>query len=143
MTEVSAPSSEPTGAPADESTQASSRRLAWGYGLASTTEAGVVLDTWYPNPQLGAAPEHAGPYSVPADLASLEGTDPHREIRQTIVCTAIDLDVEPAGTADAYLRLHLLSHRLVRPNDVNLTGIFGVLPNVVWTNHGPCPADDF
>jgi 2,3,4,5-tetrahydropyridine-2-carboxylate N-succinyltransferase len=60
-----------------------------------------------------------------------------------VVRTVIDLDAEPVDTADAYLRLHLLSHRLVRPHGLNLTGLFGVLPNVVWTNHGPCAVDDF
>jgi 2,3,4,5-tetrahydropyridine-2-carboxylate N-succinyltransferase len=49
----------------------------------------------------------------------------------------------PADVPDAYLRLHLLSHRLVRPNTINLDGLFGVLTNVVWTSHGPCPVDDF
>ncbi len=133
MTEVSSTSPTP----------ASASRLAWGYGLASSTEAGAVLDTWYPAPQLGAAPADSGPYAVPADLASLEGTDPHRKVRLHVVRTEIDLDAEPKDTPDAYLRLHLLSHRLVQPNTINLTGIFGALPNVVWTNHGPCPAEDF
>ena len=55
----------------------------------------------------------------------------------------IDLDAAPADTADAYLRLHLLSHRLVSPATINLDGIFGVLPNVVWTSAGPCAVDDF
>jgi 2,3,4,5-tetrahydropyridine-2-carboxylate N-succinyltransferase len=50
---------------------------------------------------------------------------------------AADLDLPPADSADAYLRLHLLSHRLVRPNSMNLDGIFGVLPNVCWTSLGP------
>ena len=54
-----------------------------------------------------------------------------------------DLDSPPADTADAYLRLHLLSHRLVAPNSINLDGIFAALPNVVWTNHGPCAVDGF
>jgi 2,3,4,5-tetrahydropyridine-2,6-dicarboxylate N-succinyltransferase len=48
----------------------------------------------------------------------------------------------PADAHDAYLRLHLLSHRLVRPNSINVTGIFGLLPNVAWTNFGPCPLED-
>jgi len=132
MTEVSSTSPETAAQP----------RLAWGYGLAGSTEAGTVLDTWYPAPQLGAAGSDS-PYAVPADLASLEGTDPHRKVRLHVVRTEIDLDAEPKDTPDAYLRLHLLSHRLVRPNSINLNGIFGVLPNVVWTNHGPCPAEDF
>ena len=62
---------------------------------------------------------------------------------QTVVRTVIDLDAAPADAADAYLRLHLLSHRLVAPHGLNLTGIFGVLANVVWTSHGPCSVEDF
>ena len=118
-------------------------RTAWGYGLATVTDTGTVLDTWYPAPALGDAPADAGPHAVPADLASLEDADPHRRVRQTVVRTVIDLDAAPADVPDAYLRLHLLSHRLVAPHGVNLTGVFGVLANVAWTNHGPCSPDDF
>jgi len=143
MTEVTAPSSDPTSSPGDDRTHSSAPRLAWGFGLATGTDAGAVLDTWYPSPQLGPAPGPTGPYDVPAGLAALEETDPHRGVRQAVVRIVIDLDAEPADVPDAYLRLHLLSHRLVRPNTINLTGIFGVLPNVVWTNHGPCPVDGF
>src|SRR5690606_38271094 len=46
-------------------------------------------------------------------------------------------------THDAYLRLHLLSNRLVQPHGANLDGIFGLLNNVVWTNHGPCAVEGF
>ena len=60
-----------------------------------------------------------------------------------VVRTVIDLDAPPADTADAYLRLHLLSHRLVQPHGQNLDGLFGVLPNVVWTDRGPCAVDGF
>jgi 2,3,4,5-tetrahydropyridine-2-carboxylate N-succinyltransferase len=143
MTEVSAATSEPTGSPDDARSQPPAPRLAWAVGLATITEAGAVLDTWYPKPQLGAAPPRPGPYDIPADLAALEESDPQRAVRQTIVRTAIDLDAAPADVPDAYLRLHLLSHRLVRPNGLDLTGIFGVLPNVVWTNHGPCAVEGF
>ena len=114
-------------------------RTAWGYGLATVTDTGTVLDTWYPAPALGDAPADAGPHAVPADLASLEDADPHRRVRQTVVRTVIDLDAAPADVPDA----HLLSHRLVAPHGVNLTGVFGVLANVAWTNHGPCSPDDF
>jgi 2,3,4,5-tetrahydropyridine-2,6-dicarboxylate N-succinyltransferase len=55
----------------------------------------------------------------------------------------IDLDTPPATTSDAYLRLHLLSHRLVRPRSINLDGIFSSLPNVVWTSAGPCSIEGF
>jgi 2,3,4,5-tetrahydropyridine-2-carboxylate N-succinyltransferase len=116
---------------------------AWGYGLATITEAGVTLDTWYPHPELGPAPEDPLSYAIPADLGALEGVDPRRGVRQVVVRTVIDLDAPPADVPDAYLRLHLLSHRLVAPHGVNVNGVFGVLPNVVWTDHGPCAVDDF
>jgi 2,3,4,5-tetrahydropyridine-2,6-dicarboxylate N-succinyltransferase len=143
MTEVNTPTSEPAVDPDNGGTPAPTSRQAWGYGLATITDAGEVLDTWYPHPHVGTAPDRPGPYGVPADLASLEQTDPHRRVRQSVVRTVIDLDVPPADVPDAYLRLHLLSHRLVHPHGVDLTGLFGVLPNVVWTNHGPCPVADF
>ena len=64
-------------------------------------------------------------------------------MRRDVVRTVIDLDHPPVDVPDAYLRLHLLSHRLVRPHEVNLDGIFGVLPNVVWTSAGPCAVEGF
>ncbi|MEO9239957.1 MAG: DapH/DapD/GlmU-related protein, partial [Jatrophihabitantaceae bacterium] len=64
-------------------------------------------------------------------------------VRTEIVRTELTLAAEPVDAADIYLRLHLLSHRLVQPHGLNLTGIFGLLANVVWTNHGPCPVDGF
>ncbi len=118
-------------------------RTAWGLGLATTTTEGQVLDVWYPAPRLGEAPDDVGPYAVPADLASLEGTDPARGVVLRVVRTVIDLDTAPADAADAYLRLHLLSHRLVRPHGQNLDGLFGVLANVVWTSAGPCAVEGF
>jgi 2,3,4,5-tetrahydropyridine-2-carboxylate N-succinyltransferase len=118
-------------------------RTAWGYGLATITEAGQVLDAWYPAPAMGPAPRDAGAYGIPSELTSLEATDPRREVRTQVVRVEIDLDAAPATAPDAYLRLHLLSHRLVRPHEVDLTGIFGVLANVVWTSSGPCAVDGF
>lgn len=118
-------------------------RTAWGYGLATTAVTGTVLDTWYPEPALGDAPPTAAP---PRELASLTGVREDvadRGVRIDVMLCEIDLDVPPADTSDAYLRLHLLSHRLVRPHGLNLEGIFSVLPNVVWTTLGPCPVDDF
>jgi 2,3,4,5-tetrahydropyridine-2,6-dicarboxylate N-succinyltransferase len=120
-----------------------STRTAWGYGLATVTDHGTTLDTWYPFPQLGAAPPDAAPQSVPVELAALEDTDPQRGVRQVVLRTVVDLDRPPVDVPDAYLRLHLLSHRLLRPHGCDLTGLFGVLVNVVWTNHGPCAVDDF
>ena len=119
-----------------------SERSAWGYGLATVTTGGQVLDTWYPSPALGPA-DTEDPYGPPAALAAAAKEDPRRGVRAQVVYVAIDLDAAPADPSDAYLRLHLLSHRLVRPNTINLDGIFGVLNNVVWTNVGPCPVEDF
>jgi 2,3,4,5-tetrahydropyridine-2-carboxylate N-succinyltransferase len=126
-----------------ETTAQRPSREAWGYGLATITEAGATLDTWYPHPQLGPAPEDPLSHAIPADLGALEGVDPRRGVRQVVVRTVINLDAPPEGVPDAYLRLHLLSHRLVVPHGVNVDGIFGVLPNVVWTDHGPCAVDGF
>jgi 2,3,4,5-tetrahydropyridine-2-carboxylate N-succinyltransferase len=118
-------------------------REAWGYGLATITDAGATLDTWYPRPQLGLPPDARMSHAIPADLGALEGVDPRRGVRLVVVRTVIELDAPPKDVPDAYLRLHLLSHRLVAPHGQNLSGIFGVLLNVVWTDHGPCAVDDF
>ncbi|HET7476653.1 MAG TPA: 2,3,4,5-tetrahydropyridine-2,6-dicarboxylate N-succinyltransferase [Dermatophilaceae bacterium] len=121
-------------------------RPAWGWGLATIVRRGAgdgqVLDTWYPTPALGPA----GPddmYAAPPELSAAAKEDPRRGVRLTVLHTEIDLDRPPVDAPDAYLRLHLLSHRLVQPNSINLDGIFGVLANVVWTSLGPCAVDDF
>ncbi|HET8957207.1 MAG TPA: 2,3,4,5-tetrahydropyridine-2,6-dicarboxylate N-succinyltransferase, partial [Microcella sp.] len=117
---------------------------AWGYGLATVREStGEVLDTWFPHPALGTLPEGRDPHIVPAEIEHLEGGDERRGVRLEARTVAIALDVAPASTADAYLRLHLLSHRLVAPNTLNLDGIFGHLPIVTWTTAGPVHPDDF
>ncbi|MBO3096572.1 2,3,4,5-tetrahydropyridine-2,6-dicarboxylate N-succinyltransferase [Cellulomonas dongxiuzhuiae] len=125
-------------------------RTAWGLGLATVTDAGTTLDVWYPAPALGAPPatlDVDDPASVRRhaadDLAACERVDPARGVRVTLVATVADLDAPLASTADAYLRLHLLSHRLVAPHGQNLDGLFAVLPNVVWTDRGPCAVEDF
>ncbi|QWZ08528.1 2,3,4,5-tetrahydropyridine-2,6-dicarboxylate N-succinyltransferase [Nocardioides panacis] len=117
---------------------------AWGDGLA--TYAGVegeggVLDTWYPSPRLGAPDDVPG---SPVELARLEGVDEVRGVRRRVVRTVVtDLQAPPADPQDAWLRLHLLSHRLVAPHTVSLEGVFGLLANVVWTDAGPCAVDGF
>ena len=117
-------------------------RLAWGYGLATVAGDGTVLDTWFPEPRLGALPAGRDRWIAPAELESLAGDDQRRNVRIDIVTVDIDLDTPPSTTPDAYLRLHLLSHLLVKPNTVNLDGIFAHLPIVAWTNAGPVlPAD--
>ncbi|MDQ0258492.1 2,3,4,5-tetrahydropyridine-2,6-dicarboxylate N-succinyltransferase [Sinomonas atrocyanea] len=132
-------------------------RAAHGFGLATIhvapsatgADEATVLDVWFPAPALGEAAEHLADDAVvdaaPAELvdAAENGSDADRGTQTKVVFVQIDLDRAPADTADAYLRLHLLSHRLVRPNTVNLDGLFGKLPNVVWTNFGPCHPTGF
>ena len=113
-------------------------RTAWGWGLA-TMHATGALDTYFPAPQLGEGDAE----DAPPELAAAETEDPVRGVRTQLVRTIIDLDAPPADTADAYLRLHLLSSRLAAPRTINLEGIFGVLPNVVWTSAGPCAVAGF
>lgn len=117
----------------------SAARPAWGWGLATVHVSGEVLDTWYPTPALG----EAGDTEAPEMLLALIADDADRQIRRTVVRVHINLDAAPTGVSDAYLRLHLLSHRLVKPREVNLDGVFTVLPNVVWTTAGPCSPTDF
>jgi 2,3,4,5-tetrahydropyridine-2-carboxylate N-succinyltransferase len=124
-----------------------SERRAWGFGLTTSVadgpNAGRVLDTWFPMPMLGAQPADA---NAPYELASLTGTNEStydRGVHLDVTVRDIDLDVAPADAVDVYLRLHLLSHRLVEPHGVNLDGVFGLLANVVWTNLGPCPVENF
>jgi 2,3,4,5-tetrahydropyridine-2,6-dicarboxylate N-succinyltransferase len=114
-------------------------RVAWGWGLASIHASDQVLDTYFPSPRLGVADDSA----APAALISAGVDDEAREVRTEVVLVEVDLNAPPADTSDAYLRLHLLSHRLVRPHSINLDGIFGSLPNVVWTSAGPCAIEGF
>ena len=115
-------------------------RPAHGWGLASVHASGQVLDTWFPNPTLGQATVTDPPKALVAAALVDDGV---RAVRLDPVLTEIDLDAPPADVSDAYLRLHLLSARACAPRTINLTGIFAVLPNVVWTNFGPCAVDGF
>jgi 2,3,4,5-tetrahydropyridine-2-carboxylate N-succinyltransferase len=102
---------------------------------------GGVLDTWYPSPRLGPPDPDL---DAPSDLARLEGVDETRGVRRLVVHTvAEDLQAPPTSSQDVWLRLHLLSHRLVVPHAVSLEGVFGLLANVVWTDAGPCAVTDF
>jgi 2,3,4,5-tetrahydropyridine-2-carboxylate N-succinyltransferase len=101
-------------------------------GLASFV-GGKVLDVWYPDPT-----------DADADLSPLATVDEARGVEQRPIVTEIsDLSAPPADPADAYLRLHLISHRRFKPHDISVEGIFGILNNVVWTTEGPCDVDDF
>lgn len=102
------------------------------------TFEGAILDTWFPEPHLGEMPPNP-----PAFLASLVGRDDERQVVRELVSVGIELEDAPTNASDAYLRLHLLSHRLIPPHGLSLVGIFGILNNVVWTSHGPCAVEGF
>lgn len=137
---------------------------AYGNGFATLTDSGEVLDTWFFEFDLGSADAGAtdagaaeagtqvldltdASTSAPDSfrpLANLVGTDEVRGTRRVAVTTTIaDLDAPPADAYDAYLRLHLISGRKIQPHGCNLDGLFGLLSNVVWTNHGPCAVPGF
>jgi 2,3,4,5-tetrahydropyridine-2-carboxylate N-succinyltransferase len=111
--------------------------LAHGHGIA-TLSGSTVLDVWFPTPALGAL------VGKPAQsLLDAVGTDDVRKVRREVVSREIDINQPPQDAVDAYLRLHLLSHRLVKPHGLSLDGIFGLLTNVVWTSAGPCAVEGF
>jgi 2,3,4,5-tetrahydropyridine-2-carboxylate N-succinyltransferase len=104
-------------------------------GLATIAD-GTVIDTWFPIPALGT---HA--VDVPGISAAIDSSEIRGVSVETVTTVIPDLSAPPVDTSDAYLRLHLLSARLVRPRSINLDGIFGLLPNVAWTSLGPVPID--
>ncbi|MCB1001171.1 MAG: 2,3,4,5-tetrahydropyridine-2,6-dicarboxylate N-succinyltransferase [Acidimicrobiales bacterium] len=109
---------------------------AWGRGLATVTSDGVVLDTWFREYGLGEAP--AGGLD---EYVAAERHDDLRDVDVRAVSLTIDTDDAPADASDAYLRLHLLSGRVMRPRTINLDGVFGKLANVAWTSAGPAPIE--
>jgi 2,3,4,5-tetrahydropyridine-2-carboxylate N-succinyltransferase len=129
---------------------------ACGVGLATVATDGTVLDTWFPHPKLtdlnstdskGGSERlstQAAAEALGESVTALLGPDDARGVEVVAVRTTITgLADAPADAHDVYLRLHLLSHRLVRPHGQNMDGVFGLLSNVVWTNHGPCPVEGF
>ena len=132
---------------------------AWGFGLATVDDAsGSLVEVFFPEPRLGpdGAPalalgetigvdgETAGAAGYAELSAAASATDERRGVRGAVVYVAVaDLDAPPNGVADGYLRLHLLSHRLVEPRGVNVDGLLGMLPNVAWSDRGPFLADQY
>lgn len=110
---------------------------AWGRGLATVTDDGTVLDTWFREVGLGDEPM---PEAFEA-YTTAQRHDETRRVHVRAVQITIDTADKPDGASDAYLRLHLLSHRLMKPREQNLDGLFGQLTNVAWTNLGPAPVD--
>jgi len=126
---------------------------AWGLGLATLTEENVVLDAWFPDGKLAVGePALELPTNTPLAPAETEallglmpgtvGPRPLRGLHSTGVFVRIDsLTDPPKDTFDVWLRLHLLSHRMIKPHEATMDGVFGLLANVAWTSAGPCPPD--
>lgn len=117
-------------------------------GIATLTSDHTVLDVWYPTPEhgpvSGSGHRVLSGDEVPAELAPLLGADAERRVERIAVRVEIeDLTQAPTDAYDGYLRLHLISHRLIKPHFANMDGLFGKLTNVVWTNFGPCAVDGF
>lgn len=110
---------------------------AWGSGLTTIAEDGTVLDAWFPQPVLGSIPTGHDRWLAPAWLEELAVPDKRRGVHIDFITCEIDLQNSPVSTPDAYLRLHLLSHRIVRPNSISLAGLYAQLVTVAWTNAGP------
>ena len=113
----------------------SQSQIATATGLA-TYSANVLLDVWYPQPALGDKAVHVTGLERGIDTDALRG------VRVEVITTTSDLAAAPKDAADAYLRLHLLSHRLVAPRTINLDGLFGLLTNVAWTSLGPVAVEN-
>jgi 2,3,4,5-tetrahydropyridine-2-carboxylate N-succinyltransferase len=137
---------------------------AWAVGLATLTTDGRVLDAWFPEPRLDASvtelselgeqrPTESGTVHLSAevagrllgvDVSGWLGHDEARDVNRSAVLTFVEsLSDPPVDAYDVYLRLHLLSHRLVAPHGANLEGVFGLMTNAVWTTLGPCPVENF
>lgn len=116
---------------------------AWGMGLATIAADGTILDTYFPKPQLGAAPTGDAVYLMDKDFDALIGKDPRRNVEVKAVRTEINLNDPVSSTPDAYLRLHLLSHLLVKPNTMNLENLYAHLPIVAFSSIGPISVLDY
>ena len=110
-------------------------RSACALGVA-TMAGDTVLDAWFPAPVLGTTAA-----DVPGIGSAIDSDEIRGVVTRTVTVTVDDLDAPPADALDAYLRLHLLSHRLAAPRSLNLDGIFGLLTNVAWSSIGPIPVD--
>ena len=114
----------------------SAQQSAFGIGIATQNEAGQILECWFHTLGLGTK---TGTDKYPELLT----TDEIRKVKRINLGIEIDLNKPAKDVADVYLRLQLLSHRIVKPHGLNLEGIFNILPNLVWSSVGPCEVATF
>lgn len=112
---------------------------AYGFGIATQNLAGSILECSFYQLGLGNAPTN----NMDSNFKSLIGEDPIRKVKKVAIEVIINLNDKPKDAVDVYLRLHLLSHRLVKPHGANLDEIFSLLSNVVWTSAGACAVEGF
>jgi 2,3,4,5-tetrahydropyridine-2-carboxylate N-succinyltransferase len=126
--------------------------FAFAVGIATTNQRGTILDCFFPRPVRapdaaleGAIRTLGGPpcqMLAPEQLGALAGHDqalalgPLMESDRPLVVVRLDADSPIAATPEAYLKLHLLSHRMALPNSLDLSGLFAHLPTVAWTTRG-------
>ncbi|MDR1447651.1 MAG: 2,3,4,5-tetrahydropyridine-2,6-dicarboxylate N-succinyltransferase [Candidatus Ancillula sp.] len=128
----------------------------WGYGLTTTcvdsNSNGVLLDSWFPEIGIGTFEQAQASSSSEkmsktmerlVNIAEADKTADARHVVREVRFITSEVEVAPTTAEDIYLRLHALSMRLVKPNTVNLDGLFSLLENVVWTNFGPCSPNNF
>ena len=117
----------------------SSQQTAYGFGVATQTKSGQILDCTFHTLGLGTEPSN----NLANEFKSQLGEDSIKNLNKVAVELSIDLAEKPKDANDVFLRLHLLSHRLVKPHGLNLDGVFGLLSNVVWTSAGACEVEGF
>jgi 2,3,4,5-tetrahydropyridine-2-carboxylate N-succinyltransferase len=117
----------------------SSQQTAYGFGIATQTKSGQILDCTFHTLGLGSAPAN----NLANEFKSQLGEDQIRNLSKIAVELSIDLAEKPKDATDVFLRLHLISHRLVKPHGLNLDGVFALLSNVVWTSAGACEVEGF
>jgi 2,3,4,5-tetrahydropyridine-2,6-dicarboxylate N-succinyltransferase len=118
---------------------AHSHSPAWGAGLATLTSDDQMLDVWFPHWSFGLGADGGAGIAGDAGLVAMVGPRALAGMRTEVVQVYVDsLADPPRDVADAYLRLHLLSHRYIRPHQASLDGLFALLPTVAWTSAGPC-----
>ena len=136
--------------------------FSFALGVATKDSSGNFLEVYYPDPWLEPSEEYLAPLLKSLDyqggniyaeispdqialLAAKNQKDSLtilQEHQEPLLAVILENDDKPQSVPEIYLKLHLLSHRLVLPHQVNLEGMFGILPNVAWTRRGAIAIDD-
>ena len=115
------------------------KQNAFGVGVASVNSDNQIIEARFLKAELSKIDEK----QIASSIDSLITQDLIRKISTKKISIKISLDAAPKDVADVYLRLHLLSMRKVKPNQINLDGVFGILPNLIWSSIGPCQLENF